>query len=45
MKCKCGKEITKEEDKLNIKIAKESNTLKVNMCESCFKEIKDQGGK
>lgn len=36
MKCECGKIISKERDLGNNKIAKETNTPKLNMCDECW---------
>lgn len=40
-KCECGIEITKEQDKENERIAKESRTKKVNMCADCWNDYTD----
>jgi len=36
IKCECGKEITKEQDLENDKIARDSKTKKVDMCDDCW---------
>jgi len=36
MKCECGREITKIQDKENEEIAQESKTKKLNMCCYCW---------
>ena len=38
MQCQCGNTITERQDKQNDEIAKDSNTKKVNMCDSCWED-------
>lgn len=41
MKCKCGNEITIEQDKENQEIADMSKTEKLNMCKKCWTDYCD----
>ena len=36
MKCECGQEITERQDLLNEKVARETKTKKLNMCDLCW---------
>jgi len=36
MRCECGKEISEERDRDNEKIAQESKTPKLHMCDDCW---------
>lgn len=35
-KCDCGKEITQEQEAININISQKSRTPKLNMCNDCW---------
>ena len=40
MKCEdCGKEISKEQDKENSRIAEKTQTKKLNMCSNCWTDF------
>ena len=36
MKCECGKELIKQEMKINQKIAKSSKTKNMGLCQECW---------